>query len=230
MRIFTKKSEQQIKAEKLEKLEKKLQKLLEKITKKGPIKQMLWKIILDKNLAFSVRRIAVNQFLGQKDLTPAELADLILKLSDDFGPEKEVAAKKFREIAAKNDLYDAIVSQDEYLLKVGWAEFLYRIQKRSIGRDYTKWVCVQAIKHKNELMVPAWKMYKQLLEENLSLEDVKDLLSIIDLNLNPNITSEAQKLAKEIQVRFAKVHSSNKTIAKIEEVIKQIQELKREQG
>lgn len=238
MWFIHKKTEQEIRKEKREKLYVKLKKLLVKITKKGTEteREKLLEIVKNKELSLFLRKMAVIQFLELEQITSAEAQDLILELGDEFGPEKESVARKFQEIADQDNLSDAIFSKDSYLVFVGWKESLYRFSQKppTIARRYFKEVLKKMVaEEKDENVVnlrdSAWEICRQVILEDLSMSDVKYLQTIGDKNLTKKITDEAYKLAAKIQTRFAETKGNNKNIIEIERLITQIQESEREQ-
>lgn len=220
MRFFFKK---RTKEEKIKELQLELEELLKKILKK----ETLWKIILDKEILLSLKKIAIKKMM-ELDLTPAELEDLIMEFEESsFICERDIAIKRWKDTAAPKDVFNIIMSRYEYFEHLGWQEFKSRFSNNLIKKDYAKWALQQIILLPT-LREEAWKMYCRLILCDPSSSDLEDLKKIIDDNISQEITSEAQVIATKIHGKIAKIKkNSDKEIAKICKSIEKIEELKK---
>lgn len=186
----------------------------------------LWQKANKKNLKYlilcakekSIQKRAWEEFKNHKDITLDDIYELM------GGPrflEKELW-KMFIELGATpEDLLD-VIKYEECFQERAWEDLYSRMKKGVIKKARSRRILMEIIELKPSFREKAWKLLKKL---NPSEKKLRKILDMEFAYSAPGLTADIERF---IRKRVKKNHGL-KTAHKIEETLKQINELKKGQ-
>jgi len=188
----------------------------EKLWQKTNKKDLKYLILCAKEK--SIQKRAWEEFKKHKDITLDDTYELM------EGPrflEKELW-KMFIELGATpEDLLDVIKHEDGFQ-EHAWEDLCSRMKKGAIKKARSRRILIEVIELKPSFREKAWKLLKKL---NPSEKKLREILDMEFTYSSPSLTADIEKF---IRKRIKKNHGL-KTAHRIEETLRQINELEKGQ-
>ena len=195
---------------------KRLKEEFEKLWQKANKKDLKYLILCAKEK--SIQKRAWGKFKKDKDITLDDIYELM------EGPsflEKELW-KMFLELGATpEDLLDVIKYEDRFQ-EHAWKDLYGRMKKGVIKKARSRRILMGIIESKPSLREKAWKLLKKLEPSEKKLREILDMEFTYSA---PGLTADIERLIR----KQAKKNHGLKTAHKIEETLKQINELNKGQ-